>query len=94
MERPKSIFDIDKTIILSKNKPTYNSYDNKPLSKWNYDDFANYIFANMDSNNNVVDNYFSNCFKEYFIQLPNLTSCHRVYLCGIFSIIEKFLKTR
>ena len=95
MKKPKTIWDINNTIILSNREPVFSSYDNKPLNKWNYDDFAGYILDNQHSDRIIGDNYFSICLKDYFEVIPLLQGNYeRVFLYGVYDIINAVLKEK
>ena len=90
----RSIYEIDPTKIVSFRKPVFNSYDNKPLSKFNCDDFANYIMDNTSVVTHIVEeNYFTPFIQKYLNSIPNLQGINeRVYLYGVFEVIKSIMR--
>jgi hypothetical protein len=91
----KSIFDIDPEAIPKIRKPAYSSYDNKPLKKWDADDFARYILDNSSAKGVVYENYFTPFLNEYLTFIPELKhKFERVFLYGVYSVISPCLKKK
>ena len=67
-----------------------NSYDNKPLLKWDADDFASYIFDNSDiAGNFTSENTFINDYPEMLRMISCAPSQYkRVYYYGVFDCFK------
>jgi len=78
--------------IPSQRKPAYNSYDNKLLSKFDGDNFADLVFDNCDSNGKP-------CWdkKHFLYQIEMLDyipdNYARVYLYGVWGVVRESLLT-
>ena len=76
--------------IPSQRSPIYNSYDNKLLSKFNSDNFADLVFDHCDSNDKP-------CWdkKHFLYQIEMLDyipdNYPRVYLYGVWEVVKETL---
>jgi hypothetical protein len=96
-----SIFNI-KDHIPSTRKPVFASYDNKTLSKWKHDDFADYVFdqcheeyPNPEKQDITVYTLAANEDSflwdiPYLEHIPSLYT--RVYLYGVWDIVKDVIK--
>ena len=86
----RSISNI-KDHIVSQRNPGYNSYDNKLLSEFDGDDFAELVFDNCDSNTKP-------CWdkKHFLYQIEMLDyipeNYARVYLYGVWDVVREVLQ--
>ena len=90
MKVSKSIWNI-KNHIPSERKPRYASYDNKLLSKWDSDNFADYVFDQCDVRNKLV------CKRDSFLNEIDMLdyipeNYARPYLYGVWECIKPVLK--
>jgi len=86
----KSIFNI-RDHIPKERHPQYASYDNKKLSNYKHDDFADLVFDQCDLDMNLC------CDKDSFLNeiemleyIPKYYS--RVYLYGVWECIKNIPK--
>ena len=72
-------------------KPQYASYDNKPLSKWDSDDFAGFVIDQCDSKMKLQ--LKSDSFLNEIDMLNYIPENYaRVYLYGVWECIKPVLK--
>ena len=92
MKKPKSMWDIDPDIILSKTDTLFNCYDNIPLRKWDADMFVEYMkdWSHPESGISKC-NYFYECGKQYWDDLYKVNQI-RVYLYGVWTVIEDVMR--
>ena len=89
-QRFRSIFNIVDHVP-SKRSPVYNCYDNKLLSQFNSDDFAELVYDNCDLDINP-------CWdkKHFLYQIEMLDyipkNYSRVYLYGVWDVIKGAIK--
>ena len=86
--KPKSMLEIDKDIVLSTNAG--RSYGNRKLKEYTCDDFASYVLDNEELNGSgriSEDSYLSEI--EYLQYIPNAFA--RVYLYGVWVLLKMFL---
>jgi hypothetical protein len=86
----RSIFNIVDHVP-SKRSPVYNCYDNKLLSQFDADDFAEFVFDNCDSEMNPRWDQ-----KHFLYQIEMLDyipkNYPRVYLYGVGDVIKGAIK--
>lgn len=73
---------------------TWACYDNKKLSQFTHDDFAEFVFDQLDSQNDLSDgNTFIHIYepaRRYIKEAKNIPYM-RVYLYGIWDVVKEMI---
>ena len=84
----RSIFNIQDHVP-SKRKPVFHCYDNKTLARFTHDDFAEYVFDNMNLDGTFDKNSFL-CQIEMLDYIPD--NYGRVYLYGVWDVVKEAIR--
>jgi len=80
-----------KNLVPKKRTPVFACYDNKKISKWTKDDFADYIFDNSDAFTGKFspsETFFNplDVILDYLECIPE--NYARIYLYGVFDLFK------